>query len=216
MAESVMEQFKKLISGLREAEYISTELKETLDVAQQIYNSDQLTVNQARIALSIIEDMLMHHLDLDRSKVHVSYAPLHGVLAKYGIDLTHACKASGVPLNVRTKIKNNQSVQINTLNRLAVLLKCDVADMIEFISEKEMVERFLMGMRLRNTPNITSYTISAQYGENYKDNIDEDSFPAVRNLISSSSSFEAGMDELYRLFDLEDTRTRHEDYDEYE
>lgn len=216
MRESIKKQLSELIEGLEETTGVSSQLLDTLDLAKQITEKDDMSDTSLVIAISIIEEMIIHKLELDKSKVHVSYAPLHAILARYGIDLTHACKAAGIPLNVRTKINKNQSVQINVLNRLAVLFGCDVDELIEFVSEHELIERRLIGMRIKNAPNITAYAINAQYSESYKSATDEDDdSPVTRNHFFTIDSYEDGVNELVRIFEVKDNRYKPEDYDDF-
>lgn len=192
-----------LIEHLEQSLQVGSQLMYTLDIARQIRDKDSASESDYAFALAAIKELLTHQLNFDKSKVHVSYAPLHYHLAKYSIDLTHACKAAGIPLNVRTKINKNQSININNLNRLATLFGCNIDDLIEFVSEEDLVERFLMGLRIKGAPNISALVMDAQYSN---DTEQDDDSPLPRSMTLNFENEDKAFTTICEMFDLDDPR----------
>lgn len=159
MADNHKDEFESLIGMLQKAVIIDDSLNPILEransVKDKLDNSDESIDLESH--LIYIRELLTRSLNIDKSKMRTSYAPLHRVMKKYDIDVTHVCNALGLTKTVRTKLVNNKPVESSVLNQIAALLHCELDDIVEFISEEEHERRKNFGKLIKDEPDLISY-----------------------------------------------------------
>lgn len=159
MADNFKDELESLIDMLQKAVNIDESLRPILDrannVKDKIDNSDENVDVESH--LIYIREMLTRALNIDKSKMRTSYAPLHRVMKKYDIEVTHVCNALGLSKTIRTKLVNNKPVESSVLNQIAALLHCELEDIVEFISEEEYERRKNFGNLIKDEPDLISY-----------------------------------------------------------
>lgn len=161
MADNFKEELDSLVEMLGRAVLIDESLNPILDrantVKNKLENSDEIVDVESH--LIYIREMLTRSLNIDKSKMRTSYAPLHRVMKKYDIEVTHVCNALGLSKTIRTKLVNNKPVESSVLNQIAALLHCELEDIVEFISEEEFERRKNFGNLIKDGSDLISYVM---------------------------------------------------------
>lgn len=140
----------------------SKEFEEIKEVIDHVVDNKDSNLGDLFFTINAVEEILSYEIGLDKQKSHVSYAPLKGIVAKYGISLTTACDAIGASSTVRKALSNDLPVSTTVLNKLAMLLHCDFDDLVEVISEDEKLRRRKFGERISKNPRLYSHIINKQ------------------------------------------------------
>lgn len=146
-------------SGLERLRFIIKESLENENLTDDAYGFINLAINE----------ILATHIGFNKKSAHLSYAPLSGILAKYNITITALCDALGFSAGVRSNLVNNRPVNVTVLNKIAVLLNCEIDDMVEFISENEVRRRLHFGRLVKNSPKLIETAMDGQYAPSYLD-----------------------------------------------
>lgn len=67
----------------------------------------------------------------------VCYLKLWKLLLKKGIKRTDLISIAGVSSNIVAKMGRNEYVAMESLEKICKALKCDISDIVEFISEEK-------------------------------------------------------------------------------
>lgn len=182
-----------------------SELMRPLYAINKVLEDETADDTVYRVVATGIEEILTHQLGLGVNASHVSYAPLAGTLAKYGISTTEMCKAIGVGAGVRKALLNDRPVSTFVLNKIAVLLNCGVDDVVEFVSEEELIRRRRFGSMVKHAPELYQTTVESRYNPAYDDIELEEEDTRFRSMTLQFKDINNGNDELFRYLKLKNS-----------
>lgn len=67
----------------------------------------------------------------------IRYDKLFGLLAEQGLSYTTFLRANGFYSATTTKLKKNQTITTETINKLCQLLHCQPGDIMEYVEDTE-------------------------------------------------------------------------------
>lgn len=161
------------------------------------------------VVIKAVEELLTHGLGLNQKTSHVSYAPLAGTLKKYNISTTEMCKAIGVGTNIRKAILNDRPVSTLIINKISMLLNCEIDDIIEYVPESELLRRKQFGNMVKSVPELFEATITSRYNPAYGKDLDGEEEisieQTVRSMTLTFQGLEHGYSQLFEYLDIEES-----------
>lgn len=196
-----------MLSTIEDTAHYDIKLERLRFLIKESLESDKLDDDSYGFILIAIKEILADYVGLDKGKTHISYAPLSGILAKYNLTITALCDAIGFSAGVRSNLVNNRPVNMVVLNKIAVLLNCELDDMIEFISENEVRRRFSFGRLIKDSPKLIEAATDGQYEPAYLDEDAKYNMPDgtqfnIRNFTMQFDNKNSGYDLLFRMLEL--------------
>ncbi len=67
----------------------------------------------------------------------ISYRKLHILLLDRRLKLTNICKEAGLSSNIVTKLNNNESVTLSSLEKICLYLNCKIEDVVEITNDSK-------------------------------------------------------------------------------
>lgn len=68
----------------------------------------------------------------------VSYKKLFHLMIERGIQVSELSELAGFSANIMTRIKRNQYVSLESIEKICIALSCNVDDILEFDTETEV------------------------------------------------------------------------------
>lgn len=191
--------------ALEEISNMDTELQKAQFAINVVLDDESADDPLYYVVATAVEEILANHLGLGTRASHVSYAPLAGTLAKYGISTTEMCKAIGVGAGVRKALLNDRPVSTFILNKITVLLNCGVDDVVEFVSEEELLRRRRFGNKVKYAPELFERAVHSRYNPAYDDLELEEEDTRFRPMALHFKDINNGNDELFRYLNIENS-----------
>jgi len=178
-------------------------LKEMTAKVEKILNNNDTNIGELYFAINSIEEILSYVLGIDKEKTHISYAPLKGTAAKYGLSITTVCDAIGASSSVRSSLSNDLPVSTAVLNKIAMLLHCDFSEIMEVLSDREHYRRLHVGQNITNNIKAYSHIIKKQTSVDPSENKQNDIDTKIKGLHFNFDNKEQAIKSFNKIFPLD-------------